>query len=111
MYEYAATLLAVVDGDTMHLDVDLGCDIHDRLTVRLAHVNAPERNTPAGQQAIDYVTAWFAVNPALTIRTTKDRKEKYGRYLAEVRGDPTKPSLNSMLLNDGHAVPYEGGAR
>ncbi len=105
MYEYAAKLVEIVDGDTMHLDVDLGCDIHDHITVRLSHVNAPEHNTPAGQQAIDYVTAWFGVNPKLTIRTSKDHKEKYGRYLAEIIGDPSKPSLNNMLLIDGHAVP------
>jgi micrococcal nuclease len=111
MFEYQAKLLAVVDGDTMHLDIDLGCDIHDRITVRLAHVNAPEHNTPAGQQAIDYVTAWFAVNPQLVVRTIKDHREKYGRYLAEILGDPSKPTLNQALLNDGHAVPYEGGAR
>ncbi len=111
MFEYHAKLLSVVDGDTVHLDVDLGCDSHLHMTVRLAHVNAPEKATPPGQLAIDYVTAWFAVNPALTIRTIKDRKEKYGRYLAEVYGDALKPSLNTSLVTDGHAVPYEGGAR
>lgn len=43
MYEYRCEIVSVVDGDTMHLDVDLGCDAHILMTVRLTGINAPEK--------------------------------------------------------------------
>jgi len=52
----------------------------------------------------------------LIVRTVKDRKEKYGRYLAELflvgaDGQPAATSVNQTLLSNGHARPYSGGAR
>lgn len=119
MYEYAATLiqLGVHDGDTVHLAVDLGCDITLKMDVRVSHINAPELSTPAGKAARDWAVQWFAAHPRLIIRTVKDKKEKYGRYLAEIFPEiPALPvdlagSFNQAMLDAGQAVPYEGGAR
>lgn len=35
MYQYLATVISDVDGDTVWLDVDFGCDEHRRMSVRL----------------------------------------------------------------------------
>lgn len=113
MYEYSARLLSVVDGDTVHLDVDLGCDIHTHLTVRLDGLNCPERGTTAGDTATSYTKDWFAIqapNNLVILNTKKDRKEKYGRYLGVVWSVGAK-SLNQMLLDSGNAVVYSGGKR
>lgn len=114
MYEYSCTVVRVVDGDTLHLDVDLGCDVHTLMTIRLAGLDAPEISTEAGKDARDYVEAWvasFGVAP-LVLRTVKDRREKYGRYLGALYGPSgTELSLNAELLANGLAVPYSGGAR
>jgi endonuclease YncB( thermonuclease family) len=42
------------------------------------------------------------------VRTHKDRKEKFGRYLADIwTGNPaTENSLNQQLVVDGLAVVY-----
>jgi endonuclease YncB( thermonuclease family) len=45
------------------------------------------------------------------VRTHKDRREKYGRYLADVFALTGDQSLNLDLLSAGHAVPYDGGKR
>jgi micrococcal nuclease len=39
---YGATVLGVVDGDTIDLMIDLGFNIHHKIRVRLYGVNTPE---------------------------------------------------------------------
>lgn len=128
MYEYSASVLRVVDGDTVHLAVDLGFDVTHRVTARLSGINAPEKGTPEGRLAADWLTRLvaFAVTtfpPPLSIpvvgwpvvvRTDKDRREKYGRYLVRLwraGEDLSKPSINERMVAAGHAVEYHGEAR
>jgi micrococcal nuclease len=109
VFERHATVTRVVDGDTLHLSVDLGCDTTLAMTVRLYGVNAPEMNTDAGKAAKAFVEQWVAESPApvFVLRTVKDKKEKYGRYLADlVRVVVGGESLCEALLSSGHAVPY-----
>jgi micrococcal nuclease len=127
MYEYRANVVRVVDGDTLHIDLDLGIDCHTLLTVRLWGVNAPEHGTPEGDAATAYVENWVHNHAGpgglVEIATYKDRKEKYGRYLGTILGwaegieeeerasaAPDR-SLNAMLVEAGHAVEYDGGKR
>jgi micrococcal nuclease len=111
MYEYQATVLRVLDGDTMHFDLDLGVDVHVRLACRVAHINAPEMSTPEGKAAKVWAAEWLATH-GLTyiVRTIKDRQEKYGRYLVEIL-DATGHDFGSAMIAAGQAVAYEGGAR
>ena len=108
MYEYRAALLRVVDADTLWLEVDVGLDIRNRLTVRLYGLNAPEKSTAAGAAATGYTTRWLTATPRLGLRTVKDKREKYGRYLGIVYDldQPDAPTLNELLVADGHAQPY-----
>lgn len=101
--EYAATLVSVVDGDTAHLAVDMGFDCWQNLTVRFAGINAPEMSTTEGPVAKQYVTDHLA--PRVVIRTIKDRREKYGRYLAWLF-TPDGFCLNRLLVDNQLAVPY-----
>ena len=127
MYEYFSHVLRTIDGDTLWADVDLGCDTHLHLTIRLAGVNAPESGSVEGQAATEYVENWIHNHGGdgglVLLRTTKDRREKYGRYLGDVFGWPEgieerfkagmtpDRHLNEMLVVEGHAVPYDGGHR
>ena len=111
MYEYRATLRKVVDGDTLRLDVDLGWGVWVRnQSVRLHGVDTPERGQPGWAEATQFVKDWMGnLNAPLTIQTTKDHTGKYGRMLVAVwRGEETHPkhSLNTALLDAGHAVVY-----
>jgi micrococcal nuclease len=110
MYEYSCTVQRVVDGDTLHLNVDLGCDVSIHMTARLAHVNAPEMNTPQGPVAKAFVEAWIVQHgPKFIVETIKDHKEKYGRYLVVlVELGPDEMTLNNSLIDEGLAVRYEG---
>lgn len=113
MYQYAASVISVHDGDTMRLNVDLGCDVAIKMTVRLADINAPELSTAAGKVTRDYVQSLLPVGRAVWIATIKDKREKYGRYLGRIYLDRASmeaatlgASVNEMLVAGGYAVPY-----
>lgn len=106
MYEYRAEILRVVDGDTVHARVDLGLDVRIDLTLRLARINAPELATADGsaaKQTLEWIVA--AQGGTLTLRTLRDRREKYGRYLAEFV-DSAGNSVNEQLVAAGAAQWY-----
>lgn len=110
MYEYAARLDKVVDGDTVDLDVQLGFDITIRQRIRLLGINCAEHGTIAGDDATAYTRAWFNEHgPDLIVRTVRDKKEKFGRILGTIVADTH--ILNNDLVTSGHAVDYTGGKR
>lgn len=122
MYEYAARLIKVVDGDTLDLEVDLGFDIHFNMRVRLQGLDTPELNSKDPLERLAALEAKHFVERALekaTLRilTHKDSQDKYGRYLATVTAVPVDTGLvatttvNQALLDAGLAKPYDGGKR
>lgn len=103
MYLYKATILRVVDGDTVDALVDLGFHITIEMKLRLYGINAPEMKTEAGHPARDYLKSLLD-GKIITLKTIKDKREKYGRYLAILIAD--NAIVNDMMVNAGHAVPY-----
>ncbi len=111
-YVRSGSLHFLVDADTLDLKIDLGYDFFAVTRMRLAWLDAfevtgPEK--PQGKAASAFVLQWFGAHPAVLIRTYKaKKKEKYGRYLAEIwPADGKGESLNQELLTRGHAVPME----
>lgn len=128
MYEYPAEVLSVVDGDTLHSRVtlrdevtDLGCDVRMTLkitidlTLRLFGIDTPEMKTKEGHTAKDWLMnrlrdgGILKTYEPLTINTIKDKREKYGRYLAILIDK--NGNINQALIEAGQAVPYDGGAK
>lgn len=116
MYEYRATLLKVVDGDTIDVSLDQGLETYRTVRLRLYGLNAHEIHDkdPAlrslALKAKKFVADFLPTTEgALTIRTIKDRTEKYGRYLAKVYVGDAPDSLNDALVTAGLAVPYMTG--
>ena len=108
MYKYKARLIKVVDGDTVDLMVDCGFNIHIKERFRLSGINAPEiriRNKEEkkkGLEAKEFLMTLLHPYNKITIHTEKDKKGKYGRYLAElwVNGQ----CVNKLMVGTGHAV-------
>lgn len=107
MFEYSALITRVVDGDTVHAEIDLGFDVTISATLRLHGVNAPEQRSPGGVEATEWLRS-KALNVRARVLTIKDRKEKYGRYLAKLYLPGEDTSVNEQLLAAGHAVAYSG---
>jgi endonuclease YncB( thermonuclease family) len=104
---YRGVVTHVIDGDTVDVLLDLGCNHYDYQTVRLAAINAPERGTSGGTAATNYVRQWLLNQPVI-VRTVKDR-EKFGRYLGLlwIMSPSNQPILvNLALISEGHAVSY-----
>lgn len=119
MYEYRATVVRVVDGDTYDLDVDLGFHVTIRERFRLYGADTPEkfgsRASPEGHIASDFVKDLLAAQPMpVLIKTVKDRKGKYGRYLINIllthdeRGTQwdSEVWLSDYLIDKGLAERY-----
>lgn len=118
MYNYSATVLRVVDGDTIWVTVDLGMDTYRTIDIRFYGINAPEKNTDAGKAAKAWLESQLPPGTRVVLDTYKDQTEKYGRYLGIVRlgafavtNDGTTVlagtrNLNQELVDNGMAVPY-----
>jgi len=108
MYEYFAQTVGVIDGDSCHLDVDLGFGIRQKMTIRLFGINTPElvgAESAAGKEAKSFLESLIGGKKIL-IRTHKDRREKYGRLLAEIYVPGDEQSVNDKMIVAGHAKPY-----
>jgi micrococcal nuclease len=119
MYEYAARVIKVVDGDTVDVDIDLGLDVHRKERLRILGVDAPEVSAPGpeGENARDWLRKYLLPGDTVIIRTVKDRKEKYGRYLASIQAAPAAwegalpIDISAEMIKAGYARPYDGGKR
>lgn len=104
MYEYKAKVISIHDADTATFLVDLGFNTKIELNMRLYGINAPELSTQAGKDARDYLKSILPIGADVVINTYKDRKEKYGRYLAKVNYNGA--DLAELLIAKGHAVTF-----
>lgn len=106
-YKYRAEVVRVVDGDTVDAEVDLGFHVKLFARFRLLGINAPEKNTQDGMKSLARLAELLPVGSQVVIQTTKDRKEKYGRYLGTFLVDGK--SVNQQLVDEGFAVLKEYG--
>lgn len=107
MYEYTATVERVLDADTIDADVDLGFSVHRKERLRLFGLNAPEKGTVEGREATEWLKAQLPIGSQITIRTQKDKTEKFGRMLATIIL-PNNVDLNAQLIELGLAVSWDG---
>lgn len=109
---FNATLLNVIDGDTISVIVQLPLDVYKVETVRLLDIDTPERNTPEGKAATLYLQQLLCGNKQVLIdignNSNKAKRDRYGRLLAHIYtliGDK-HITVSSHLLENGHAVKY-----
>ena len=105
MFEYRAMIIKVVDGDTVHAEIDLGFSVTVSATLRLLGVNAPERNAVGGTEATEWLRS-KVLHTDLRVQTVRDKREKFGRYLAKLYLPGEDVSVNEQLIAAGHAVAY-----
>ncbi len=108
-YIYTARLKRVVDGDTIEVDTDMGCGIYVTQRIRLYGLNATEMKTISGHDAKAFVEANLAhAGNEMLLCTHKDKREKYGRLLANVfvNLDNVIQCLNALILENKYAEMY-----
>lgn len=139
VYKAEIPLYRVYDGDTVRADIDLGLGVWVKnQTLRLYGIDTPEvrgEERPEGLEAkealIEYLEEYGKVVEVqhhedgegvidesevtvvgVVIRTHKDRKGKYGRWLCEIigRNKEGKPvNINRLLVENGFAEKYNEG--
>ncbi len=119
MYEYKATVVKIVDGDTVDVDIDLGFGImmtDER--VRIMGIDTPESRTRdkvekvfglASKERVKGLLSGDIILKTQIARNGEDMKGKYGRILGDfIIGDKM---LTDILVEEGHAVAYFGGSK
>lgn len=122
MYEYRCTIIKVVDGDTVDVDIDLGFDIVLRgVRIRVHGIDTPESRTSDKVEKIfglaskDKVKSLIPEGSQQILKTIKDRdggdaKGKFGRilgdFLVSYRGEDKL--LTEIMIDECFAVRYYG---
>lgn len=100
LHTYKAYLERVVDGDTLHVILDLGFKTKHREILRLAKINAAEAATAEGKKASAALQEILKDVPFLIVKTNKT--DIYGRYVADVFFDKNKKETDpKKVANSG----------
>jgi endonuclease YncB( thermonuclease family) len=94
---HTAVVTRVVDGDTVSVRTHEG-----RHNVRLAQIDAPERDQPHGRQAAEALARMVLGREVRMEIVTTDR---YGRDVVELFADGVH--VNRALVREGHAWVYQ----
>jgi len=104
LYHYNACVTKVYDGDTITVDIDLGFHMWmKKEKVRLYRINTPEirgAERKKGLVSRDWLREQI-LGKDVTLITYRDKKGKYGRWLADVMLDGI--CLNDVLVKKGLA--------
>tara|TARA_B100001093_G_scaffold376149_1_gene361299 strand:+ start:348 stop:770 length:423 start_codon:yes stop_codon:yes gene_type:complete len=116
MYTYNVEVTRVVDGDTVDVDIDLGFGmVYKKQRVRLMGIDTPESRTRNleekfyGLQAKAFMKSM--VDGKSGVKLVSHDKGKFGRILGELFIEETDISVNQLMIDNWHAVPYLGQSK
>ena len=120
MHTYKCTILRVVDGDTVDVDIDLGFGVWmKKERVRLYGIDTPESRTSDKEEKVYGLAAKeFLKNMCddewMILECNEyDSKGKFGRILGSLRRTTNyaDQTVNDYLVEKYHAVPYYGQSK
>tara|TARA_B100001175_G_C19476412_1_gene624592 strand:+ start:973 stop:1404 length:432 start_codon:yes stop_codon:yes gene_type:complete len=122
MHTYKCTILRVVDGDTVDVDIDLGFGVWMRKErIRVLGIDTPESRTrdkvekTYGIMAKEFVKSYLPVGSVQTLQTEKDGTGKFGRILGKFLVHDIKEDrqmhLGDIMIREHLAVKYEGQSK
>ena len=107
-YVYTATVVSVYDGDTITCTVSCGFGVElVKQKIRLYGLNSPEVRGDTREQGLiarDKLREKI-LGKEIYLKTIKDRKGKYGRYLGIVYLG--EENVNEWLVSNGLAIAAE----
>lgn len=122
MHTYKCTILRVVDGDTVDVDIDLGFGVWMRKErIRVLGIDTPESRTrdkvekTYGIMAKEFVKSYLPVGSVQTLQTEKDGTGKFGRILGKFLVHDIKEDrqmhLGDIMIREHLAVKYDGQSK
>jgi micrococcal nuclease len=117
MFTYQATILRIVDGDTVDVDIDLGFSVWlKKQRVRMMGIDTPESRTRDKEEKVrgllskKKLAELCPVGSIVQLMTAKDKnKGKFGRILGTLVVDGV--DVNQWLIENNYAVPYLGQSK
>lgn len=107
-YIYNAVVESIYDADTIRVNIDTGFNTWImNETIRLMGVDAPEirgEERPEGLISKAWLMEKIPPGTKVVLQTYKDRKGKYGRYLAWIWVDGV--NINEQMITEGIAERY-----
>ena len=113
MYRYKVSVVKVVDGDTVDVNIDLGFGMsYKKQRVRMLGIDTPESRTR------DLVEKKFGKASKKHLKDILEQggiqlvshdKGKFGRILGELFIGDSSYSINQQMIDEHHAVAYTGG--
>jgi micrococcal nuclease len=107
LFYYNATVESVYDGDTITCTIDCGFNMFmKKQKIRLTGIDTAEIRGDTREEGIivrDIVRKKI-LGKQVVLKTEKDRKGKYGRYIATVYLDGC--DINQWLIEQGYATVY-----
>ena len=122
MHTYKCTILRVVDGDTVDVDIDLGFGVWMRKErIRVLGIDTPESRTrdkvekTYGIMAKEFVKSYLPAGSVQTLQTEKDGTGKFGRILGkflvyDIKED-RQMHLGDIMIREHLAVAYHGQSK
>jgi micrococcal nuclease len=120
MYEYRCTVVKIIDGDTVDVDIDLGFGVWmKKQRIRMYGIDTPESRTrdlvekKYGLAAKEFLTGMLDDKAGITLKTHKDKEGKFGRILGELwrNTNYADQSINEYMIEKHHAVRYMGQSK
>ena len=118
--EYDVTVIKVVDGDTVDVDIDLGFGVTLKdERVRIMGIDTPESRTSDKVEKVFGTAAkerlYELMKDGAKLITTEnkhgeDMKGKFGRILGDFRA-PDGKLVTDIMIEEGHCVAYFGGSK
>jgi len=111
MYTYKAKVIRWIDGDTLQVEIDLGFYVQTIQKIRLARIDAPEMHNSVAyrerqaKHARAVAKKFCPEGSIVTITTSKQNKDQYARYIAEVTYN--NANISDYLLDKNVAKPYQ----
>lgn len=108
-HTYLATVVRVIDGDSVLVDLDLGFYVRVRLSCRLAGINALEIGQPGGAEAREHLSSMLPTGATVVVESVS--VDKYaGRFDGRIQllggGD-----AGAVMVADGYAAAWDGRGR
>ena len=110
LYFYKGVITGVYDGDTVTISLDLGMKIkRDGLKIRLYGIDSPElrgKTLVKARESRDFLRS-KVLDKSVLVQTIRDKKGKYGRYLANIWAespDGSWCSINDLMVSEGYAI-------
>ena len=120
MYEYKCTIVRVVDGDTVDVDIDLGFGVWLKdERVRIMGIDTPESRTSdkvekvfgkAAKARLQELLGETSILRTQINKNGEDMKGKFGRVLGDFVAKDGR-MVTEVMTEEGHCVPYTGGSK